>query len=143
MSACVPFDDPDILDEALLIRRVHPLQIVPDENTGGKRVSSAAFSPSSDPHFGMSIDIKKSIENAGEKPEVFVKDPKHVGAVEFTASVVRNLNFVVGSNPLPPENPHHGEVWKPDSKRFSKGAQNQILRASKWLNEIAGVNLGP
>ena len=140
MTALPPYDDAEIADDDLVIRRIHPRQVIFDHNTGFYRVSTGAFSPSSEPHFGMSVDVKSSIESVGAIPAEHVRDPKHVGAVEFAASVPRSNGLVVGKAPLP-ENEHHGEVWRVGQKRFSRTQQKAFLENCVWLIEIDSVKL--
>lgn len=89
----------------------------------------------------MSVDLKSSIEASGENPADFVRDPKHVGAVELQAAVPRSNHLWVGREAIP-DNPHHGEVWRENSKRFTKSQQYAFLEGCSWLVEIPGVRLG-
>jgi len=89
----------------------------------------------------MSVDLKSSIEASGVDPSEFVRDPKHLAAVEFKAQVPREIQLSVGREPLD-DNPHHGEVWRIGRKRFTKLQQNTLLGDSRWLTEIPGVYLG-
>lgn len=138
-----PYDDVDILDEDLLIRRIDPRQhLVPDENRGGLRLSTKAFCESSEGSKGMSIDLRRQIEEDGIDPRKYVTDPKYLGAVEFPARVPRERELVVGKEPLP-KNPYHGEVWRVgNTARFSPGQKKAILAAARWLVPISDVPLG-
>ena len=70
-----------------------------------------------------------------------VKDPMHLGAVEFKASIPRGVGLLVGKEPLV-DNPFHGEVWRQgDSRRFLKGQRRALLQGCSWLVEISGVTL--
>lgn len=133
----VPHDAPDIANEDILLRRIIPSEhLVPDGNTGQLRLSTKAFSPSSEENGGMSVDIEKFIIAANLDPKTFVTSPRFSGSVQFTAGSARSAGLLVGKDPLP-ENPYHGEVWgnnKPN--RFSKGQQNILLRSSEWYVEI-------
>jgi hypothetical protein len=57
----------------------------------------------------MSIDIKKSIEEAALDPRAFVTTPRWIGSVIFKTSVARQRGLLVGSDPIP-GNDHHGGV---------------------------------
>jgi hypothetical protein len=130
----LPHDHAEILNEDDLIRRVSEEQIV---TVGGvRRISSIAFQPSGGPAGGMSIDIKRSIEEARIVVVDFVTTPRWIGSVMFAAAVPRGQNLQVGYDPLP-DNSHHGEVWG----TFSKAKSKAIQRASHWLVPIPQVNV--
>jgi hypothetical protein len=102
-----PHDHPDILSADDLIRRISEEQVV---TVGGvRRISSIAFQPSGS-DGGMSVDIKKSIEEAGTVVVHFVTTPRWIGSVVFKAGIPRAQGLLVGYDPLP-DNPHHGEIW--------------------------------
>jgi hypothetical protein len=129
----VPHDHPEILDGDDLIRRVSDQQIVTDAR-GLRRISSMAFRPADEPNGGMSIDIRKSIEEANLDVAAFVTTPKWIGSVVFKTSVARERGLQVGSDPIP-GNDHHGEVWGNFTRAISKGVQ----RSSTWFVQIPGV----
>lgn len=138
-----PHDSPEIADPDLLIRRIDPIEHLATDDRGNSRISSKAFKPSSRPPFGLSIDVKKLIERAGLRPEVFVTTPKFLGSVEFPASVVRSADLMVGLDPLS-ENLFHGEVWgkvRPD--RFSASQERALMRGCAWLVPLPGVRIVP
>ncbi|MDR2788308.1 MAG: hypothetical protein LBD06_08115 [Candidatus Accumulibacter sp.] len=64
-----------------------------------------------------------------------VTNPPWIGSVRFTARQLRDEGFMVGFDPLPPDNPFHGKVWG----RFTKGKQKQLLRLAQWFVPIPGV----
>ena len=106
----VPYDDPNIGNEEVLIRRINFEQhVVPDENPGGQRISSKANSPSPEPNGGMSVDILGLMESDGIDSKEFVTTPVFTGSVAFKANVARDLDLLVGSEPIK-DNPYHGEV---------------------------------
>ena len=106
-----PHDHAGIEATDCVIRRISALHIVKDEKSAtGRRVSSMAFQPSSGANAGMSVDIEKSIVEAGLDPQNFVLQPPFIGAVKFQVGPLRDEGFKVGFEPLP-SNPHHGEVW--------------------------------
>ncbi|MDX0617073.1 hypothetical protein GOC93_26045 [Sinorhizobium medicae] len=110
-GSVVPHNHHQISDEDGVLRRISPLHLVEDEKAdGGKRVSSMAFQPSSGQNGGMSVDLERSIVEAGANPRTHVISPPFIGAVRFVAGQLRAEQFQVGYDPLP-ENPHHGEVW--------------------------------
>lgn len=131
----------EIADPDLIIRRIDPIEHITVDDNGNRRISSKAFKPSSRSPFGLSIDIKKLIEQAGERPEIFVTTPKFRGSVEFSANVARNADLMVGLDPLP-ESPFHGEVWgkvRPD--RFSRGQERALMHGCTWLVPLPGVSV--
>lgn len=110
-GSVVPHNHHQVLDHDGILRRISPFHVVEDEKVeGGKRVSSMAFQPSSGPNGGMSVDLERSILDAGGDPRMHVVSPPFVGAVRFVAGQLRAEEFLVGYDPLP-GNPHHGEVW--------------------------------
>jgi hypothetical protein len=125
-----------ILDDDDLIRRISDEQIVTDSN-GLRRISSLAFKASDEPNGGMSIDIKKSIEEAALDPRAFVTTPRWIGSVIFRTSVARQRGLLVGSDPIP-GNDHHGEVWGTFTRGVSKGLQRArrpgLFKFPKWLS---------
>jgi hypothetical protein len=137
-----PYDDATIVGEDLLIRRIDPeFHVVPDHNKGGLRLSTKAFCESSEGSQGMSVDLKGDIVGASLDPRAYVRTPKYVGAVEFTARIPRSVDLAVGKEPEK-NNPYHGEVWRlGESRRFTGRQKKTLLENSTWLNEIDGVNL--
>src|SRR5437763_1829630 len=77
---------------------------------------------------GMSVDIKKSIEEAQLVAVDFVTTPKWIGSVIFKASSPRSLRLLVGYDPLA-DNLNHGEIWG----AFSKAKSKSIQQASQWF----------
>ena len=137
-----PHDHEEIAAADFLIRRIDPkLHVVQDDNLNCRRLSSKAFSPSSEEGGGMSVDIEKLIKDDGLDPATFVTSPKYLGSIRFTAEACRAANLLVGYDPLT-ENPYHGEVWgerKPN--RFSRTQQKAICAASTWLVPILDVQI--
>ena len=130
----VPHNHAEILDDDDIIRRISEEQCV--TTAQGRRVSSIAFQPSSGANPGMSIDIKKSIEEAQLVVIDFVTTPKWIGSAVLKASTPRLKALMVGYDPIP-ENGHHGEVWGKFDRKISKHLQ----RNSQWLVRIPGVAL--
>jgi hypothetical protein len=131
-STVTPHDHVEILNGDDLIRRISEEQVV---TVGGvRRISSIAFQPSGGANGGMSIDIKKSIEEAQLIATDFVTTPKWIGSVIFKAEAPRSLELQVGYDPQP-DNIHHGEIWG----AFSKAKSKSIQRASAWFVPIPEV----
>jgi hypothetical protein len=134
-----PHDHEGIGNSDGIIRRVSGQQVVDDPKAkGGKRLSTAAVSPSSGGNGGMSVDIQAEIEKAGLDAKQYVTTPRWTGSILFQAGQLRNEDFQVGYDPLP-GNPYHGEVWG----NFSRSRQKRLLDLSEWFVEIEGVALHP
>lgn len=132
-----PHDHAEILPGDGVIRRISPQFVVPDKD-GQPRISSLAFQPSSPAQGGgLSVDLQREIEESGRDVVQFVMNPPWVGSVRFTAQQLRNEGFMVGYDPLPPDNPFHGEVWG----QFTTGKKKQLLRTAQWFVPIPGVSL--
>ena len=82
---------------------------ITDPQTGIRRVQSGAYSESSDPNGGMSVDIEEWMIADGLDPLHYVADAAH-GAKRINAGALRTQGFQVGWDPQP-DNPHHGAVW--------------------------------
>lgn len=144
-----PYDEPDIEDEDIIIRRVNPEQhIVPDENTGCQRTSSKLFTPSSEVNGGMSVDILKLIEQSGIDAKKFVTTPVYTASVCFEASATRTAGLRIGYDPIKDvpnvdDNPYHGEVWGPKGRpnKFSRRQKRALVEASEWFVELPGVEI--
>jgi hypothetical protein len=131
-----PHNHDGILAEDLVIRRVTAEWAIYDAKIGGKRLSSMAFRKSSGLNGGMSIDLKRQIEEAGVDPKHWVTSPTWIGSVTLGVGVLRAEAFQVGYDPLP-DNPYHGEVWG----QFSKGQQKRLLSSCAWFVPIPDVAL--
>jgi len=70
----------------------------------------------------MSVDLQKLIEGAGIDAASYVSSPPWIGALRFTAGVLRNEGLMVGYDPRP-ENPYHGQVWG----HFSKKLRDRLM----------------
>jgi hypothetical protein len=131
----VPHDHQEIANDDDLIRRISEEQTVVDDK-GVRRVSSMAFNCSTGPDGGMSVDIKRSIEEVGDDAATFVTTPRWIGSVIFKVGVPRSLGFQVGYDPIP-GNDHHGEVWG----KSTKATKKRIQSAARWFVQIPDVVL--
>ena len=127
-----PHDHDGILGEDRIIRRVAREWVV--EKRGKKCLSSIAYSPSSGPAGGMSVDVYELIASDGLDPVEYIKDPKHIGAVIIPVSGVRGLGFNVGYHPMDGKK-YHSEVWG----GFSRGNKRKMSEMAEWFVEIPGV----
>lgn len=138
LGAVEPHDHAGIQPEHGVIRRISEQQIVSDA-AGNRRVSTIAFNPSSrQSGGGLSVDLEAEIEGAGLNAREFVTNPRFVGSVRFTAQQLRGEALQIGYDPLPPDNPYHGEVWGD----FTKGKKKRLLQLAVWFVPIEGVELG-
>jgi hypothetical protein len=132
-----PHDHPEILAHDGVIRRISEQHVILDKN-GQRRVSTMAFTPSSAVQGGgLSVDLQREIENSGRNAMKFVTSSQWIGSVRFTAQQLHDEEFMVGFDPLPPDNPFHGEVWG----QFTKRKQRQLLRLARWFVPIPEVDL--
>lgn len=87
-------DDTTILNQDQLWRRINPKWIVPDENTGGVRISSAAFCDSPD-KSPMSVTLgTEYLRNGGTIDALKVRYPGYHLA-SLTAGQVRDKKQIV------------------------------------------------
>lgn len=133
----VEHDHIELLASDIVFRRISREHIKPDAD-GNLRVSSMAFQESSEPNFGMSVDIEKLIIEAGEDPREYVVRPDWPGSVQFLIGALREMGFRVGFDPLPPDLLYHGEVWGIRTKSQKRALQ----RAAAWHVAVTGVALG-
>lgn len=137
-----PYDESDILDDQIVIRRVNRAQhVVKDKNRDCERLSSKFYSMSSGINSGMSVDVESLIRDAGIDPVSWVSSEHYPGSVSLQAGCVRALDLQLGYDQIP-ENPYHAEVWmKTPSKRFSKAQKDGLADCASWYVAIAGVEL--
>lgn len=133
----IPHDHAEILPQDGIIRRISEQQLVVDEKTGGRRISSMALKPSSGPNAGLSVDLQRQIEEAGQDARTFVTTPRWVGSIRFEAAQLRELAFMVGYSPQT-DNPFHGEVWG----TFSRANQKLLRQRCVWFVQIDNVSIG-
>ena len=125
----IPHNHPEILAADELIRRVSQYLVVKDPKVaGGVRPSSRLLTMSTEVNGGMSIDLKRHMEEDGVDAAAYVSVPPWLGSVIFTAQDFRNENLMVGYHPVD-ENPYHGEVWG----NLTDGCKKRLLRIFKWF----------
>lgn len=132
----VPHDHDGINVADGIIRRISPQHLIYDEKSGGMKISSAAFNPSSGPNGGMSVDLQAQIEEAGLSATQYVTSPPWLGSVRFTAGSLRAEGYQVGFDPLA-DNPYHGEVWG----LFTKSRQRRLKQLCIWFVPIPGASI--
>ena len=133
----IPHDHDEISSDDQIIRRISKQFLVKDEKTGGRRISSMAFSPSTGPNGGLSVDLKRQIEEAGIDVRQYVTDARWLGSVYFTAGALRENGFLVGFDPLP-SNAYHGEIWG----SFPRPQKKKLHQLCRWFVQIDNVEIG-
>lgn len=134
----IAHDHEEIFADDLVIRRVTAHWIVEDPKVpGGKRLSSMAFEKSSGPRGGMSVDLKRQMEEVGIDAKAWVTSPPWTCSVMLRVGDIRAEGFQVGFDPLV-DNPYHGEVWG----QFTKGKKKKLMNICKWFVPLDGVALG-
>lgn len=143
-----PYDEPRISVNDTIIRRINPEQhVVPDDNRNCYRISSKAYSTSSGPTGGMSVDVEALIVADDIDPQQWVTTPVFTGSVAFDSNAIRALNLWIGYDPIrdapgQPDNPYHGEVWSATgAANFTRGQKNGLARAARWYVTIPNVEL--
>jgi hypothetical protein len=127
-------DDRGIGDDDRVIRHCRtPVQIVPDELTGGKRISSQAFKPK--PGESTSVDLEcllhkaglDSLHRCGEMPNTYAM-------IALQAGVLRDKKAGVAHTPKElddtPANPFHGDIIglsKKDSRDLVEACSVLVL----------------
>ena len=133
----LPHDHPEILNQDGIIRRISEQHLINDEKTGGRRISSMALKTSSGENGGLSVDLKRHIEEAGLNPQTYVTTPRWIGSLLFEAIHFRQLDMLVGFDPLV-ENPYHAQVWGDLNKKKN---QKILLGQCKWFVQIHNVSI--
>jgi hypothetical protein len=128
----LPHDDADIPGDAYVLRYIIPEWLKPLESRPGqRRLSSAAFSPSSkhrDPYQGMSVDLLQPMLDAGLSP-IDRKGDKYEAVVRLQVRGIREVGLKVGPDPQP-DNPFHAAVWG-----IREGARKKLLKRFEWVDK--------
>lgn len=130
----IPYDDPNIVDADGLLRYIDPdNHLAPDKNSGGWRISSGAFSESSHPGGGMSVDLEHPLIAATGSNVTRLPTPDF-GLVRLVAGEMRELGCNVGSTPKE-DNPYHCDVWgiNKKSKKREICAKARIITKPKGM----------
>lgn len=137
----LPHDHPDLTDDRRVIRRISDDYVVPDQNNGGQRLSSALFK--NDPRDGhLSVDFEHCILQKKMSPAAYVTDPQWFGALIIKIGDLRSVDkasvakdrWKIGMVPVEGNDCHAG-VWG----KITKGQSNDLQRKSNWLVRIDGV----
>lgn len=138
----LPHDHEALQPNDIVIRRISDKQIS-DYPNGVRRISSLAFKTYYGPYEGMSVDLERFIRESGQDPRIYVTTPRWYGSLQLNVGRVRDVNLLVGYDPVP-ENPYHGQIWNKDGKP-TKGQQKQqeraLRRISAWFVVIPSVEI--
>ena len=120
-------DDPTILDEAELWRRVPSWHFVQDENLGQIRPSKAAFDnhPNGSP---MSVVLAHVVAETGRGPDAVLAGHKGFALAAITAGLARECQQGVAREPLPNE-PAHAVVFG----KKTNGVKKRLARGARWV----------
>jgi hypothetical protein len=122
-------DDGSIGDDASLLRRIRPDQIVDDENSGARRPSSAAFK---DPE--LSVDEEPILKANGENWYFSLKGHEGYSLAQFKAGHARAKALPVIHKPID-GNPAHTEVHG----KKTQGIANHLVAGATWVHLIANL----
>lgn len=120
-------DDAAILDDDVLWRRIPPWHVVPDENLGIMRPSSAAFEDDSDGD-PMSVFLAEIVKNSGRGAESILVGHTDYALSGLTAGLARRLGQGIASDPTVHE-PAHAVVFGKKTKSISRA----LAKQSKWV----------
>jgi hypothetical protein len=120
-------NDPTILNPSELWRRIPPRWIVPDENLGGLRPSSAAFDNHSD-GSPMSILLADVLAGLGRGPDTVLLGHENYALASITAGLARECGQGVARDPLP-EEPAHGLVFG----KKTRPVRRKLALGCRWV----------
>lgn len=128
----IPYNSVDILNSDRLIRGITANHI------RNGRVSSSLYKSSSrarDPYRGWSVDLYKLAKTRD------YSSGKYLGAVQFQASVPRDLGLSVGFDPVV-GNGAHSQLWNvPDHGPLKNSQSRQLRQNAEWYASIPDVEL--
>jgi hypothetical protein len=144
----VPHDHPDLVGEARMLRGVASNHIVPDNNYGCQRLSSALFKNKPNRQGYLSVGSQPCIEACDQAPVDYMDGRGWLGVVSISVESFRSFDpatqaadrWKIGMYPLPnddPPDPCHGAVWG----TITKAKADDIRRVVEWLIEIPDVVL--
>ena len=117
-EGCVePHNHTQIQDEDIMLRGIPEQQIV-STSDGGRRISSGAFSRSSDKYGGLSLGAKKVLECHGRTTEDWAAG-RFSAVVCFPAETLRSAGVQVGWDPLE-DDPAHCSAWDASGEPFPR-----------------------
>lgn len=127
MDNRVIVDDPAIGDGVRLFRRIHPAHVVPDEDSGTMRVSTAAFRD-----LELSVDVESVMIELGLSAEWCIANRSGFRLVSLRAGGCRELRQLVCLDPVTDpgaENPAHGLVYG----EKTRAVQRELRDLAIWV----------
>ncbi len=133
MAQDPPPDDLEIAGSEILLRRIHPNDLVSNQ-VGDPLISSAAFDDLPGPDGAMSVIVESILlANRGSEADVLEGLPNH-GLAAFPVQLARALGFGVvlspGAGPDPVELAHAEVYCKKDDKRRRRLRDGSEIR--RW-----------
>lgn len=125
----LPPDDPTIGDGEDLLRRIHPTWVIEDQNIGGLRLSSAAFSDSPD-GSPMSIVLAMLLAEQGRAHRDALRGHPGYSLAAITAGLARELQQGVVRDPIEVE-PAHGLVVG----KKTGAVKRRFAAEARWIVE--------
>ncbi len=127
-------EDAAVPADTSLFRRVHPSEIVWDDNDGCPRPGSGVFK---DPE--MSVHLGDVLQDEGREPETVLAAKPTYSLVSLTTAFVESEQQEVRRRPID-EDPSHGEVCgeKPRARRrlFARTAEFVVLNEDALDAEV-------
>jgi hypothetical protein len=123
-------DDGSIANDACLLRRIRPDQIVDDANLGTRRPSSAAFKDAD-----ISVDAEPVLKASGLDWKVCLQDHPGYSLVNVDAGHARDKSLAVICKPLKDDpvlkdNPAHTEVVGKKTQAIAR----HLAANSTWVH---------
>jgi hypothetical protein len=119
-------DDAPVPEDMSLYRRVHPSEIVWNDNDGCLRPGSGVFKDRE-----MSVHLDDALQDEGREPESVLNGKPQHSLVSLTAGFVKSEEQAVRRTPRP-DDASHGDVCGAKSqarrRRFARAAQFVVLR---------------
>jgi hypothetical protein len=110
-----------------LLRRIHPKQVIKDENKGGElRPSSAAFKDAE-----MSVDVEEVLHRRGLDWHFSLRDYPDYSLTRLPTAHALSLGLDVTLRPLP-NNPAHAVI----GGKKTQGIANRLRDASEWVHLV-------
>jgi len=122
MAGRIFADDPSILGDERLFRRIPPTWVDWDER-GNSRISSAAFKDEE-----LSVNLESVMARDARPPEDAIRNYPGYGLAAISAGHARSLNQAIAPDPQPDE-PAHGVVY--GKKRGRIGGQ--LRDGATWV----------
>lgn len=119
-------DDTPVPEDMNLYRRVHPSEVVWNDNDGCLRPGSGVFKDRE-----MSVHLDDVLQDEGRQPESVLSGKPQHSLVSLAAGFVKREEQVVRRTPTP-DDTSHGDVCGNKSqsrrKRFARAAKFVVLR---------------